>query len=78
MSVDDNIEDSIDESEELFEHHKIEADPGQQPLRVDKFLMSRIANISRNKLQVAAKCGYIRIEDKGWPSRYCRIASACI
>ena len=49
-------------SEELFEHHKLVADPGQQPLRVDKFLMNLIAHISRNKLQIAAKSGYIRVD----------------
>ena len=47
----EEVEEFSGESEELFEHHKIVADPGQQPLRVDKFLMSRIAHISRNKLQ---------------------------
>ena len=60
----------IDESEELFEHHRIVADLGQQPLRVDKFLMSRIANVSRNKLQVAAKCGYIRIDGESVKSNF--------
>lgn len=58
------------ESEELFEHHKIVADPGQQPLRVDKFLMSRIAHISRNKLQMAAKSGYVRVNGKPVKSNF--------
>ena len=62
MSEEVNIEDVLDEAEELFEHHRIVADPGQQPLRVDKFLMTRIANISRNKLQMAANSGYIRVD----------------
>ena len=57
-------------SEELFEHHKIVADPGQQPLRVDKFLMSRIAHISRNKLQMAAKSGYVRVNGKPVKSNF--------
>jgi 23S rRNA pseudouridine1911/1915/1917 synthase len=70
MSEEYDIEENIDESEELFEHHRIVADPGQQPLRVDKFLMSRIANVSRNKLQVAAKCGYIRIDGESVKSNF--------
>ena len=57
-------------SEELFEHHKIVADPGQQPLRVDKFLMNLIAHISRNKLQIAAKSGYIRVNGKSVKSNF--------
>ncbi len=47
------------EDQELFEHHHIIADPGQEPLRIDKFLMDRIPNTTRNKLQQAAKDGFI-------------------
>ena len=57
-------------SEELFEHHKLVADPGQQPLRVDKFLMNLVANISRNKLQMAAKSGYVRVSGKPVKSNF--------
>jgi len=56
-------EDNIEEQDELFEHHHFVADPGQQPLRIDKFLMARIPNISRNKLQVVAKNGNILVND---------------
>jgi len=35
------------------------ADKGQEPVRVDKFLMNRIENATRNKIQKAAKSGYI-------------------
>ena len=70
MSDEVNIEDVLDEPEELFEHHRIEADPGQQPLRVDKFLMTRIANISRNKLQMAANSGYIRVDGNSVKSNF--------
>ena len=57
-------------SEELFEHHKLVADPGQQPLRVDKFLMNLVANISRNKLQMAAKSDYVRVNGKPVKSNF--------
>jgi 23S rRNA pseudouridine1911/1915/1917 synthase len=70
MSEKINIEDVLDEPEELFEHHRIVADPGQQPLRVDKFLMTRIANISRNKLQMAANSGYIRVDGNSVKSNF--------
>ena len=50
-----------EQSEELFEHHRIVADPGQAPLRVDKFIINRVAHLSRNKLQTAAKAGYVRV-----------------
>ena len=49
------------QGEELFEHHRLVADPGQTPLRVDKFIINLVAHLSRNKLQTAAKSGYVRV-----------------
>ena len=48
-----------DQEHELYEHHRYEADKGQGFLRVDKFLMARMENVSRNKIQQAAEAGYI-------------------
>ncbi|HLN54097.1 MAG TPA: RluA family pseudouridine synthase [Lentimicrobium sp.] len=56
------IEDESSETE-LYEHHRIIADKGQGLLRIDKFLMSRIENASRNKIQQAAKAGNILVND---------------
>ncbi|WP_107040168.1 RluA family pseudouridine synthase [Brumimicrobium mesophilum] len=55
----DNIEET--ENDELYEHHKFIADSGQEVLRIDKFLMDRLANTSRNKVQNAAKNGNILV-----------------
>ncbi|UKN01005.1 RluA family pseudouridine synthase [Paracrocinitomix mangrovi] len=65
-------ESSIDaeESEELYEHHNIIADVGQELLRIDKFLMDRIPNISRNKLQNIAKAGNLLVNGKAVKSNY--------
>lgn len=49
------------EEEELFEHHRLVADAGQQPLRVDKFITNLIARMSRSRLQASAKAGYVRV-----------------
>ena len=57
MKEDDNIE----EQEELFEHYHYVADKGQEKLRIDKFLMDRIPNTSRNKIQLAAHNGNILV-----------------
>ncbi len=46
---------------ELYEHHKVVASKGQEPLRVDKFLMNFIENATRNKIQQAAKNGNIQV-----------------
>ncbi len=57
----DPVNDLENEEEELFEHHRFKADPGQVVIRIDKFLIDRMANTSRNKIQVAAKNGNILV-----------------
>jgi 23S rRNA pseudouridine1911/1915/1917 synthase len=54
------MSDSQDQNnDDLFEHYHFKASKGQEPLRVDKFLMNFIENASRNKIQKAAKNGNI-------------------
>ena len=50
--------------DELYEHHSFTASDGQEPLRVDKFLMNFIENATRNKIQKAAKNGSIEVNGK--------------
>jgi 23S rRNA pseudouridine1911/1915/1917 synthase len=57
----ENPEDFEIEDEELFEHHRIVADKGQTLTRLDLFLMDRLPNISRNKVQSAIKDGYVLV-----------------
>ena len=52
------------ENDELFEHYSFNVAPGQQPLRIDKFLMNQIRNATRNKIQQAARSGNIRVGDQ--------------
>jgi 23S rRNA pseudouridine1911/1915/1917 synthase len=59
MSNHTEIFEEESENEELYEHYAFVADPGQEIVRVDKFLMDRMPNTSRNKIQVAAKNGNI-------------------
>ncbi len=54
----------------LFEHYAFHVDRGQEPLRVDKFLMNRIENATRNKIQQAAKSGAIRVNENVVKSNY--------
>ena len=49
------------EDDQLYEHYAFHADIGQEPLRVDKFLMNRVQNATRNKIQQAAKSGAIQV-----------------
>lgn len=48
-----------DQEEELFEHFKIIVDRGQEMVRIDKYLLDRMPNTSRSKIQSAAKNGNI-------------------
>ncbi len=50
--------------DDLFEHYRYIAGKGQEPLRVDKFLMNFIENATRNKIQQAAKGGNIWVNNK--------------
>lgn len=59
-----------EEDNELYEHHRFVADKGQGLLRIDKFLISRIENASRNKIQNAAKAGNIVVNNKTVKSNY--------
>ncbi|MCK5782568.1 MAG: RluA family pseudouridine synthase [Flavobacteriales bacterium] len=56
----ENIEERL-ENGELHEHYSFVADKGQEPLRVDKYLMNFIENATRNKIQNAAKAGNILV-----------------
>lgn len=68
----EDIEEFEDDStsEELYEHYRFKADPGQETLRIDKFLMDRIPNTSRNKIQIAAKNGNILVNDQKVKQNY--------
>ncbi len=57
-------------NDELFEHFRFVADKGQQPLRVDKYLMNKIENATRNKIQKAAKDGNIHVNESPVKQNY--------
>jgi 23S rRNA pseudouridine1911/1915/1917 synthase len=59
-----------DQDDSLYEHYAFIADSGQQPLRVDKFLMNRIENATRNKIQQAAKAGSVHVNELAVKSNY--------
>jgi 23S rRNA pseudouridine1911/1915/1917 synthase len=69
MENDNYPEDDFRE-ESLHEHFSFTADKGQEPLRVDKYLMNRIENATRNKIQNAAKEGSIFVNDTAVKSNY--------
>lgn len=58
------------EGNQLYEHWKIDVDPKQEPLRIDKFLADRLAHSSRNRIQNAADAGFIFVNGKAVKSNY--------
>src|SRR5579872_532364 len=55
---------STDGSEELYERLNLRVDKGQEPLRIDKFLVQRIEHASRNKIQKALDAGMVLVNNK--------------
>ncbi|RYY93441.1 MAG: RluA family pseudouridine synthase [Chitinophagaceae bacterium] len=53
--------DAVDSSDELYERFTFSVDKGQEPLRIDKFLMGRIEGATRNKLQGAINAGMVLV-----------------
>ena len=64
------IEGEEEQENELFEHHRFIIDKGQEPLRIDKFLMNRIENATRTKIQQAAEAGNILVNSNPIKSNY--------
>ncbi|MCG8575602.1 MAG: RluA family pseudouridine synthase [Flavobacteriales bacterium] len=54
----------------MYEHHRLKADVGQEILRIDKFLMTRLPNVSRSRLQAIAKTGNLLVNGKPVKSNY--------
>lgn len=62
--------DTEEDKEELFERYRITADPKQQPIRIDKFLVNRLERTTRNKVQNAISSGAVKVNDKAVKSNY--------
>ena len=61
---------AADDGRELYEHYRIVADKGQELLRVDKFLVAHLPNVSRNRIQQAAEAGCILVGGRPVRSNY--------
>lgn len=72
LNTDNNTDndDLDDETQQLYEHFRFEADQGQQPLRVDKFMCEKLPHSSRNRIQRAADSGFVHVNDRPVKSNY--------
>ncbi len=58
------------ENDALFLHHSIVVDPGQELLRIDKFLMDRLPNVTRSKIQEGIGNNHILVNEQSVKSNY--------
>lgn len=59
-----------EEDRELYEHHNIKVDKGQVMMRIDKFIMIRISNSTRTKIQNCCEAGSVLVNGKPVKSNY--------
>ena len=59
INTEDYNNETTEVSEELYERMSIKVDKGQESVRIDKFLVQRIENASRNKVQKAIDAGRV-------------------
>ena len=67
-AADDEPED--EDGAQLYEHFRVVADRGQQQLRVDKFLIDHLPDTSRNRIQTAARQGFVHVNGQPVKSNY--------
>ncbi len=53
-----------DDEQGMFEHYRFDITPGQEPMRVDKYLSTHMEYTSRHRIQLAIKAEYVRVNDK--------------
>src|SRR3954466_13677269 len=63
-------DDTNEISDELYQRFVFNVDKGQEPLRIDKFLMNRIEGATRNKLQQAINTGLVLVNNKEVKQNY--------
>ena len=65
----DDVE-PVGNDEQLYEHFRVVVDRGQTMTRIDKYLTERLVNASRNRIQKAADCGFVRVGGQPVKSSY--------
>ncbi len=66
-----NVSEEIgDENSGLYEHLKLKVDPGQETLRIDKYLLIYRQNSSRNKISQTCRAGNVVVNGKPVKQNY--------
>lgn len=64
------IKEEFENQDEYYEYFRIEVDRGQEPLRIDKFVMSRLEKVSRSRIQNAILAGSLLVNDNETKANY--------
>jgi 23S rRNA pseudouridine1911/1915/1917 synthase len=65
-----NPEEIAEANDELYERFQFVIDKGQEPYRIDKYLMNRIEGATRNKLQQSINTGLVLVNGKEVKQNY--------
>jgi 23S rRNA pseudouridine1911/1915/1917 synthase len=60
----------VADNNDLFEHFRFKADPGQSPLRIDKYLFNKLESTSRSRIQAAASAGSVLVNNTAVKPNY--------
>jgi len=66
----EEVEDGEEEGKALYEHHNIKVEKGQVMMRIDKFVLTRISNSTRTKIQNSCDAGNVLVNGKPVKSNY--------
>ncbi len=66
----DQQPDFTDDEDDLYEHHRIVVDAGQNLLRIDRFLLLKLPKASRTKIQAAIDVESVRVNDRPTKASY--------
>ena len=67
MAPEDLLDEELEQSEsdeQLFEHYRFVVDKGQSPLRIDRYIVSKMEQTSRHRIQLALEAQYVRVGDR--------------
>ncbi|MBQ0096526.1 MAG: RluA family pseudouridine synthase, partial [Bacteroidales bacterium] len=59
-----------EQEQEMFEHFRYVAEIRQEPIRIDKYLSGQMEGTSRNRIQLAIKAGFVRVNDNMVKANY--------
>ena len=63
-------DEEAESGDELYEHHRILVDKGQELLRLDKFLLNRLGHTSRTRIQNAIRAEAVQVNGQVAKSSY--------